>query len=95
MGYLNNAYCISVTSIVSTSNLTKCVILSNQKSMTQHALIILHPNEYSQESHYYPFAIKLDKCVGSWNNINDLSYKVFVTNKIEDLKIHLFLTWLQ
>ena len=23
----------------------------------------LHPNEYSQEFHYYPFAFKLDRCI--------------------------------
>ena len=51
----------------------KCVSLSNQKCMTQATLISLHPNEYSQEFHYYPFAIKSDRCVGSCNTLNDLS----------------------
>ena len=39
----------------------KCVSLSNQKCMIQPTLINLHPNEYSQEFHYYPFAVKLDR----------------------------------
>ena len=30
--------------------------------MTQPTLINLHPNEYSQELHYYPFAVKSDRC---------------------------------
>ena len=34
----------------------------------------LHPNEYSQEFCYYPFAVKLDRCVGSCNTINDVSF---------------------
>ena len=38
-------------STVNASNHTKCVSLSNQKFMP---LINLHPNEYSQEFHYYP-----------------------------------------
>ena len=29
--------------------------------MIQPTLINLHPNEYSQKSHYYPFAVKLDR----------------------------------
>ena len=41
-------------------------------------LINLHPNEYSQVLHYYPFAIKLDRCVGSCNIVNDLSHNVCV-----------------
>ena len=50
-------------SIVIASNHTKCVSLSNQKCMIQATIINLHPNEYSQEFHYYPFAVKLDRCV--------------------------------
>ena len=53
-------------------------------------LIPLHPNECSQELYYYPFAVKLDKCVGSCNTLNDLSNKVCVPNKTEDLIIHVF-----
>ena len=34
--------------------------------------------------------VKLDKCVGSCNTLNDLSNKVCVTNKTEDLNIHVF-----
>ena len=47
-------------------------------SIIQPALINLHTNEYNQEFHYYPFAVKLDKCVGSCNTLNDLSNKVCV-----------------
>ena len=37
-----------LTSIVSASNHTKCMLPSNQKCMTQTTLINSHPNEYSQ-----------------------------------------------
>ena len=58
-------FMVILTSIVNTSNHTKCVSLSNQKYMSQLTLINLHSNEYIQESRYYPFVVKLDKCVGS------------------------------
>ena len=48
-----------LTSIVNASTHIKCV--SNQKWEIQPTLINLHPNEYSRELHYYPFAVKLDK----------------------------------
>ena len=72
------------------SNNTKCVSLSNQECMTQLTLINLQPNEYSQEFYYYPFAIKLDRCVESCNTLNDLPNKVCVPNKIEDLNLSMF-----
>ena len=71
-----------LTDIVSASNHT----LHNQKCMTQPNLN-LHPNEYSQEFHYYPSAVKFDKCVGSCNTLNGLSDKVCIPNKTEDLNL--------
>ena len=79
-----------VTGIVSASNHKKCVSLSNQKCLIQPTLINLHPNEYYQEHHYYPFAVKLDRCVGSCNTLNDLSNKVCVPNKTETLTLSVF-----
>ena len=58
--------------------------------MTQSILINLRPNEQSREFHYYPFAVKLDRCVGSCNTINDLSNKVCVPNKTQYLSLSLF-----
>ena len=55
-------------------------MLNNQKCMAQPTVINLHPNEYSQEFPYYPFAVKLDRCVRSCSNLNDLSNKVCVPN---------------
>ena len=41
----------------------------------------LHPNEYSQELHYYPIVVKLiDRCTGSCNVLNEASNKVCVPN---------------
>ena len=48
-------------------------------------LFNLHFNEYSQELQYYPLAVILDRCMGNYNIHNDLSNKVCVTNKTEDL----------
>ena len=58
--------------------------------MTQTTLIKLHPNEYSQKFHYYPFGVKLDRYVGSCNTLNGLLNKVYVPNKTEYLNINVF-----
>ena len=79
-----------LSSIINASNHTKFYSFSNQKCMIQPTLINLHPNEYSQEFHYYPFAVKLDRCVGSCNALNDLSNKVCIPNKTEDLNLSVF-----
>ena len=49
--------------------------------MIQPTLNNLHANEYSQEFHYYLFAVKLDRCVKSCITLNDSSNKVCIPNK--------------
>ena len=79
-----------LTGIVSASNYTKCVSLSNQKCMTQPTLINLHTDEYSQELHYYPFAVKVDRCAESYKTLDDLPNKVCAPNEMEDLNFSVF-----
>ena len=59
--------------------------LTNQKCMIQPTLIYLHPNEYTitWELNYYPFSVKLYRCVGNCNILNDWRFK-------EDLNIRRF-----
>ena len=56
------------------------MLLSNQKCLTEHNLINLHPKEYSQE---------LDRCLGSCNT-HDLSNKLCVLNKTKNLNLSVF-----
>ena len=88
-GLIKKIFIGLLTGIVSVSNHTKYVLLSNQRCMSQPTIINLHPNEYSQEFHNYPFAVNLDRCVGSCNTLNDLPNKVCVSNKTEDLNLSL------
>ena len=78
------------TMIVNASNNTKRVSLSNQKYEIQLTFIDLHPNECSQEFYYYLFTVKSDKCIGSCNTFNDLSNKLCVLNKTDNLNLHRF-----
>ena len=58
--------------------------------MIQPTFINVSLNKYSQEWHYCPFSVKLDRCVGSCNTPSDLSNKVFVPNKTEDINLNMF-----
>ena len=90
LGIIKNLFIVLLTNIVNASNHTKCVSLSIQRCKIEPTHINLHPNGYSKELHNYLFAVKLDKCAGSFNTLNDLFNKVCVPNKTEDLNIHVF-----
>ena len=89
-GLIKKIFIGLLTGLVNGSNHAKCVLLSNQKCMIQPTLINLHPYEYSQEFHYYPLAVKLDRCARSCNTMNDLSNTVCVPNKTKDLNLNIF-----
>ena len=48
-------------------------------------LINFHPDKYDQGLLYYPFAVISGRCMGSCNTYNNLSNRVCVPNKTEDL----------
>ena len=80
-GLIKKTFIGLLNGLVNGSNHTRCVSLSNQKGINEPTVINLHPNEYSQDLHYYPFEVKL---------LNYLSNKVCIPNKTEDLNLSLF-----
>ena len=89
-GIIKKAFIVLLRNIVNESENTKCVSLSNQERINQPTLINLHPNEYSQEFHFDPFAVKWDRCVEGCNTLNHLSNKVCVPNKTEHSNLNVF-----
>ena len=66
-GLIKKIFIKFLTGLVNECNHTKYVPLSSQKCNIQPTITNLHPEKYSQEFHYYPFAVKLDRCLGSFN----------------------------
>ena len=62
-----------LSSIVNTHDHVKYISLNNQECMTQPTLINLHLDKYIEGLRYYPFAVNLDRRMGSCYTFNDLS----------------------
>ena len=86
IGIIKEMFIVLSSSIVN----AKRVSLNIQKCIIQPTLINIRPNEYSEQFYYYPYAVKLDRCVGYGNTFNDLSNKVYVPNKTKDLNLIVF-----
>ena len=80
----------SLTSVVNIPGHKKGISLNNQQCMAQPILINLHPNEYIQGLCYFPFPVKLDRCMRSCNTLNDLPNKACVRKETEDLNLSVF-----
>ena len=53
-------------------------------------IVNIHKYFMKKEFYYYLSAVKLDRCVGSCNTLNDLSNKACVPIKTEDLNLSVF-----
>ena len=80
----------SLSSIDNPRDQVKCISLNNQQCMVQLTLVNLHPNKYNEGLRYFPFAVNLDRCMESYNSLNDLFNKVCVPKKTEHLNLSVF-----
>ena len=79
-----------LTSIANESNHTKCVSLNIQQCMAQTTLLIYI--QMNTVKNYVNINLQLIyRCAGSCDILSDLSNKVCVPNKTEDLNLSVFI----
>ena len=64
----------------------KCVSVENQKCMARPKII----NKNANEPVFYPLSIKVNKCSGDCNTINDPMAKLCVPDVVKDLNVKVF-----
>ena len=63
-----------------------CISIKNQESKTRPQVVNINSNNPI----FYPFTIKINKCSGNCNNINNLYAKICVPDVIKNLNIKVF-----
>ena len=76
---------ISLFGIIKTKAL-ECVSVTNQECMARPTIIDVNKNEIV----FYPLSIKVNKCSGNCNNINDPIAKLCIPDIIKDMNIKVF-----
>ena len=71
---------------IATSVGLECVPIVNQKCMSRPKIIDVNNNELV----FYPYSIKVNKCSGSCNNINDPYTKLCVPDIIKNINVKVF-----
>ena len=67
-------------------NSLKCVSMSNQECKRRKKIIVINNNAPM----FYPFSIKVNKCSGSCNGINDSYAKLCVPDIIKNINMKVF-----
>ena len=67
-------------------NSLECVLLKNQKCKVRPEIVDINSNNPI----FYPFSIKINKCSGSCNDINDPYAKICVPDTVKGLNVRVF-----
>ena len=67
-------------------NALKCISMSNQECKIRLELININSNEPS----FYFYSVKINKCSGSCNNINDPYAKLRVPHDFKGINVKVF-----
>ena len=67
-------------------NLLKCVSLKNQECKVRPEIVSINSNDPI----FYPFGIKVNKCSGNCNSINDPYAKTCVPDTVKILNVKVF-----
>ena len=66
------------------SDRIKCLCLNNSPCLAKLTLTGLNSDEF----HYYPFMVRLYRCDGSCNTLDDLSSGICALNKTDDVHLN-------
>ena len=69
--------------LISTANYLKCISIKNQECKVRKAII-------DNDSMTFPYKIKVDKCVGSWNDVNNRYFKVYNPEIVKSISLKSF-----
>ena len=67
-------------------NSLECISMNNQECKVRTKIININNNV----SLFYPFSIKINKCSGSYNNINDPYAKLCVPDAVKNINVNIF-----
>ena len=71
---------------LSNVNSLECVLMNNQECKIRTKIINLNSNEPI----FYPYSIKINRCKGSCNTINDPYAKIYVPDQIKNTYVKVF-----
>ena len=71
---------------LSSVNSLECISLKNQECKVRPKIVNINSNNPI----FYPFSIKVNKCNGNCNNINDPYAKICVPDSVKNLNVKVF-----
>ena len=84
--FVKKVFFLGLTVISNITGALKCISIKNQQCKVRPKIIDINSNNPI----FYPFSVKINKCSGNCNNINDPYARICVPDTIKNLTVKVF-----
>ena len=84
--FVQKVFFLGLTILSNFINALDCILMKNQECKIRPEVININSNNPI----FYPFSIKINKCSGNCNNINNPYAKICVPDVMKDLNVKVF-----
>ena len=81
--FVKKVFAIGLKVLSNFTNALDCVSMKNQECKVRPEIININSNNPI----FYPFSIKINKCSGNCNNINDPYARICVSDTVKNLNV--------
>ena len=83
---VKKVFILGLTILSNFTNALDCVLIKNRECKVRSEISSINRNNPM----FYPFSVKINKCSGKWNNINDPYAIIFVPDVTKNLNVKVF-----
>ena len=84
--FVKKVFVLGLTILPNIINALECISMKNQECKVRPEIVDVSSNNPI----FYPFSVKVNRCSGNCNNINDPYAKIFVPNIVKNLTVKVF-----
>ena len=84
--FVKKFFVLGLTVLSKFTNALECVSIKNQAGIVRPEIININSNNPI----FYPFSVKINKCSGNCNNINDPYARICVSDTVKNLNVKVF-----
>ena len=85
--FVKKVFVVGLTVLSNITNALECISIKNQECKLRQEIVNINSNNPI----FYPFSIKINKCSGNCNNINDPYARICVPDIKKNLNVKVFI----
>ena len=82
--FVKKVFVLGLTVLSNITNALECISMKNQECKVRPEIININSNNPM----LYPFSVKINKCSGNCNNINDPYARICVSDTVKNLDLN-------